>query len=96
MVTRWNYSKANWQVNKQAIFGGLPPLVRDLAAGFYRQRIRAQIKGHGAGRLSHDELFELGNEDLDSLAHFLAEKPYFMGDRPSSLDASAYGILVNS
>ncbi len=25
MYTRWQYTDANWQVNKQAIFGALPP-----------------------------------------------------------------------
>ena len=38
----------------------------------------------------------MGKEDIDALADFLADKPYFMGDKPTSLDASAYGILVNT
>jgi glutathione S-transferase len=95
MVTRWDYSESNWQTNKDAIFGVLPPLARDLAASVYRRKIKRQILGHGIGRLSHEEKFALGKEDIDSLADFLAEKPYFMGKRPTSLDASAYGILVN-
>lgn len=95
MVTRWDYSDSNWQANKQAIFGVLPPIARDVAAAIYRKRIKNQILGHGIGRLSHDEQFELGNEDLDSLANFLGDKPYFMGEQPTSLDTSAYGILVN-
>jgi glutathione S-transferase len=95
MVTRWDYSDSNWQANKQAIFGVLPPIARDVAAAIYRKRIKNQILGHGIGRLSHAEQFELGNEDVDSLANFLGDKPYFMGERPTSLDASAYGILVN-
>lgn len=95
MVTRWSYSEANWQTNKRAIFGGLPPVARDLAASLYRRKIKAQIMGHGIGRLTHEEIFDLGKEDIDSLAHFLGSKPYFMGDKPSSLDASAYGILIN-
>lgn len=96
MVTRWDYTEENWQANKQAIFGGLPPVARDLAAFVYRIKINAQIKGHGIGRLTHEEMFGLGMEDIDSLADFLGNKPYFMGDKPSSLDASAYGILVNT
>lgn len=95
MVTRWDYSDSNWQANKEAIFGVLPLIARDLAATVYRRKIKGQILGHGIGRLSHEEKFKLGEEDLDSLADFLGEKPYFMGKRPTSLDASAYGILVN-
>ncbi|NOT13021.1 MAG: glutathione S-transferase family protein [Methylococcaceae bacterium] len=96
MVSRWNYTEDNWQTNKQAIFGVLPPVIRDVAASLYRIRIKSQIKGHGIGRLTHKEIFELGKEDIDSLAHFLGSKSYFMGDKPSSLDASAYGILINT
>lgn len=96
MMTRWDYSEQNWQTNKRAIFGGLPPVIRDLVAALYRRRIKGQIMGHGLGRLSSEEAFSLGREDLDALAEFLADKPYFMGSRPCSLDASAYGILVNT
>lgn len=96
MMTRWNYTEANWQVNKQAIFGSLPPVARDLAAAAYRNRIKGQIKGHGTGRLSTEEAFALGREDLNALAYFLADKSFFMGEQPSSLDASAYGILINT
>jgi glutathione S-transferase len=96
MVSRWNYTEENWQTNKQAIFGGLPPVICDVVAAITRRKFKAQIIGHGIGRLTHEELFELGKEDIDSLANFLGDKPYFMGDKPTSLDASAYGILVNA
>lgn len=96
MFTRWNYTEGNWQTNKKAIFSGLPPIARDLAAALYRIRIKAQIKGHGIGRLTQEEIVELAKEDIDSLANFLGSKPYFMGDKPTGLDASAYGILVNT
>jgi len=96
MMSRWSYSEANWQTNKKAIFSVLPPIARDLAALVYRRRINSQILGHGTGRLSAEEAFDLGKEDIDALADFLADKPYFMGDKPTSLDASAYGILINT
>ena len=96
MLTRWDYSEANWQANRQAIFGWLPPVVRDLGAIYYRWRIKGQLLGHGLGRLSEEAAFSLGREDLDALSEFLADKPYFMGERSCSLDASAYGILINT
>jgi glutathione S-transferase len=96
MFTRWNYTEANWQTNKQAIFAVLPPFIRDIAASLYRVRIKSQIKGHGLGRLNDEEIFALGKEDIDSLAQFLGNKLYFMGDKASSLDASAFGILINT
>jgi len=96
MYTRWQYTDENWQANKKAIFGGMPPVIRDIAALVYRKMIIGkQIYGQGTGRHKADEIFHLGKVDLDALSAFLAEKPYFMGDKPTSLDACAFGILIN-
>lgn len=95
MYARWRYTEQNWQSTKRAIFGVLPPVVRDIGAFVYYRRIGSQILGHGLGRLTPDRVFDLGGEDLDALASFLGEKPYFLGDRPTALDATAYGFLVN-
>ena len=96
MYARWQYTDTNWQINKQAIFGGMPPVIRDIAAMVYKRIIGKQIYGQGTGRHNSDEIFHLGKIDLDTLSAFLAEKPYFMGDEPTSLDASAFGILINT
>lgn len=96
MYTRWQYTDKNWQTNKQAIFGGMPFIIRDIVAQVYKWIIRKQIYGHGTGRHSAEEVFHLGQIDLDALSTFLADKPYFMGDKTSSLDASAFGILINT
>jgi len=95
MYSRWNYTEANWQATKQAIFSVLPPVISDVGALVYRRRIKGQILGHGLGRLSHAEAFDLGKEDLDALSGFLADKSYFLGDKPTTLDTSAFGVLVN-
>lgn len=95
MYTRWNYTESNWQANKQAIFSGLPRILSDLTAFAYRYRIKAQIRGQGLARLMPEEIFKLGNEDIDAISLFLGDKTYFMGDEPASLDASAYGMLIN-
>ena len=59
MLTRWDYSEPNWQVNRQAIFGWLPPVIRDLGAIYYRHLIKGQLPGHGLGRLSEEFAFAL-------------------------------------
>lgn len=96
MYTRWQYTDENWQTIKKAIFGGMPPVMRDIAALTYRRMIIGkQIYGQGMGRHKAEEIFHLGEVDLDALSAFLAEKRYFMGGRPTSLDASAFGVLIN-
>lgn len=37
----------------------------------------------------------MGNQDIDALAAFLGDKSYFLGEYPTSLDASAFGLLIN-
>lgn len=96
MYSRWQYTDANWQVNKKAIFSVMPPVIRDLAAAYYRQRIQRQILGHGTGRHKAEEIFELGMQDIDALSACLGNKKYFLGDQPTSLDASAFGFLINT
>lgn len=96
MYSRWQYTDANWQVNKKAIFSVMPPGIRDLAAVYYRHRIQRQILGHGTGRHTAEEIFELGMLDLDALSASLGEKRYFLGDKPTTLDASAFGFLINT
>ena len=49
----------------------------------------------GVARHSEDEIFHLGRQDLTALSDFLSDKPFFMGDRPTTLDATAYGLLIN-
>lgn len=95
MYTRWNYSEENWQQNKQAVFHVLPKALQSIAALGYRFLIKKQIYGQGTGRLSDKDIFTFAAEDISAIAIFLGQKDYFMGDRPSSIDATVYGFLVN-
>jgi len=96
MYTRWQYTDSNWRINKEAIFGVLPPVVRDVVALIYRPRIKRQIFGHGTGRHKPEEVFELGMADIDALSDCLGDNEYFIGNRPTTLDASAFGFLINT
>lgn len=95
MFSRWQYGAENWQINKRAIFQGLPQPWADMAAGIYRLRIRAQLRGHGIGRLPVAHIFELGRQDVAAIAAALHGKTFLLGNRPCSVDASAYGVLIN-
>ena len=95
LYSRWQYTDENWQINKQAIFGGLPPVLRDVIAHRTRRKIQRQIYGHGTGRHQAEEIFALGKQDIDALSATLDNKKYFLGDQPTTLDASAFGLLIN-
>jgi glutathione S-transferase len=95
MYSRWQYGAENWQINKQAIFQGLPQPMADMVAAIYRLRIRGQMRGHGIGRLAAADIFELGLRDVAALSAALRGKTFLLGIRPSSIDASAFGVLIN-
>ena len=47
------------------------------------------------GRHSREEILAIGKADITALADFLADKPFFLGAEPTSLDATAYPFLAN-
>ncbi|SEM97011.1 glutathione S-transferase family protein [Nitrosomonas marina] len=93
--SRWQYTDENWHVNRDAIFGKLPSLIRYFAAWHTRRKIRNRIIAQGIGGHQAEEIFTMGKQDIDALSGFLGNKPYFLGDKPTVLDASAFGMLVN-
>jgi glutathione S-transferase len=85
----------NWPACKQSIFGGFPPVLRDLAAAWAKRQIHREIWGHGIGRNRDEEIVQIGRQDLDALSTLLADKAFFLGASPTTLDACAFGLLSN-
>ena len=96
LFSRWQYTGANWLITKEAMFGTMPPSIHELTAIYYHPTIKQQIHGHGMGRHKAEEIFALGKQDIDALAACLADKKYFLGNTPTILDTSAFGILINT
>ena len=94
LYTRW-FTPEGWALTRGAFFGGLPPVLRDVVPLVARRGMRKEIWGHGMGRHTPDEIYAIGKADITALADFLADKPYFLGEQPTSLDASAYAFLAN-
>lgn len=95
LFARWGKRDENWAENKRAIFGSLPPVARDLVAALARRHVLKEMHGHGMGRHTEDEIYGLGRRDLDALSDYLEGKPWFAGERPATVDASAFGLLAN-
>jgi glutathione S-transferase len=91
---RWAV-RAHWEVTRRAIFGFLPVVVRRMIAQMMRKKALAQLYGHGMGRHDSEEIYALARQDLDALADFLGDKPFFMGETPTSLDATAFAFLAS-
>jgi glutathione S-transferase len=95
MYDRWMVPD-HWRYTRRAFFSFLAPGVRLVVAVMVRGQMRKQLHGQGMGRHSGAEIYALGKADLDALANFLGDKPYFMGAEPTSLDAVAYAFLAGA
>ncbi|MBI2312110.1 MAG: glutathione S-transferase C-terminal domain-containing protein [Betaproteobacteria bacterium] len=57
--------------------------------------MKKELWGHGMGRHRREEIYGIGRRDIAAIAGFIGDKPWFMGEQPSSLDATAYAFLAN-
>ena len=73
----------------------LPKAVRPAASVFLRMRMRRMLWSQGIARHSAAEVYAFGREDLHAVSAFLADKPFFMGEQLTTIDAVAYGFLAN-
>ena len=90
---RWRET-ANWEIYLRIIAGtpDVPPALRAFA-DYFRFRILNEFMNGGWGRLSADALYTRARADVDALADFLGDKPFFMGDQPRWVDAPVLSIL---
>jgi len=91
---RWMVDR-NWSVFRDIVLGGIPQPVRTLMAPAARRGVRRQLKGHGIGLHSEPEIHSIGIRDISAISDFLGGKKFLMGDRPTEIDAVAYGLLAN-
>jgi glutathione S-transferase len=94
VYSRW-IDPEGWRVVKPAMFASLPPGIRQTLPEIARQKVRRDLKGQGTLRHTRDEIYALGRADLEAVSALLDEGPFFFRDRPTTLDAVAYGCLAN-
>jgi glutathione S-transferase len=71
----------------------MPIPLRWLVPTVLKRAFSKQLHARGMGRHSVDVIIAQGKSDLDALAELLGDQPYFLGDRPSSIDACVFGFL---
>ncbi len=74
----------------------MPPLLGTLMIRLVLRRVVIRrLAGHGLGVHTRDEIYRRGHEDLAALATMLGDQPYFLGDQPTSIDASLYAMIAS-
>ena len=91
---RWVVDR-NWAGFQGVVLGGIPMPLRLVIAPIARRGVKKQLHGPGIGLHSTAEIHAIGQRDVAALADVLGDKPFFMGDEASEIDAVAYGLLAN-
>jgi glutathione S-transferase len=92
---RWLIDE-NFKIGPANFFNEAPALLRPLIAWKVRRDVRKAIYAHGIGRHSTDEIAQLAARDLAALAAQLGDKPYFMGNEPTGIDATVFGFVASA
>ena len=61
-----------------------------------RDYLVGEFTGHAVGKMSTDEVLKVAREDLDALSGCLGDRPFFMGERPTTVDAMLYACLLQT
>jgi glutathione S-transferase len=83
-----------WPITKTPFLAGFPAPFRPLVGVLVRRTIAKSLHFQGMGRHTPEELSGLACDDLTALSTVLGGKQYFFGEKPSALDATAYGFLA--
>ncbi len=95
VYSRW-IDERGWSVVRDSFFSDLPPVLRTLVPALVRRSVRSDLHHHGIGRHDERDIYRLAADDLASLAGYLGDKPYFLGDKPTSIDATVYAFVANT
>lgn len=92
LYVRW-YDDQNFEIVRRDYFeGSLGPLLRWVVPDLIRKRVLAALHGQGTSRHDRQWVLATVRRDIDSVAQVLGDKPYLLGDRPSSYDAVLYAF----
>ncbi len=64
-------------------------------ADTYWKSVVNGLYGHGLGRHTQEEVYRIGLQDLAAVSDYLGDKPFFMGDQLTLVDATVYSHVSN-
>ena len=91
---RWQDAEG-WEHVKESMFDELPKVGKLFLPHMIRKYMLKQLNHQGMGRHSREEVLGFGIKILDTLSVLLGEKKYFLCNKPSTVDATAFAFLTN-
>lgn len=83
-----------WPTVKEAFFGNMPLPLRMIIPTIAQKRVRKSLYQHGLGRHSEKEILDIASKDIKALSDYLSTKDYFLINKPTTLDVSAFAFLA--
>ncbi|MDX2165185.1 MAG: glutathione S-transferase C-terminal domain-containing protein [Gammaproteobacteria bacterium] len=93
MYERW-IPESGWKVIGPIFFSKLPIILKLFVPTIIRKKIKRACYEQGIGRFTDEERFFLGKQDIDAIVTLLGTKPFFFGDKPTTIDATLYGFIT--
>lgn len=91
--SRWA-EEEGWAVSR-TFFDAIPAAVRWAIVPMIRKKIIASSHAQGTGRHAREEIYAMGQRDLEAFATLLGDAPYVLGERPRTVDCTAYAFIAN-
>lgn len=80
---------------RESYFGDVPAVMRNLVFKIVLRTVNKTNHLQGISRHTRDEIINFARQDINAIATYLGDKQFFLGDRPTSIDASLYGAMEN-
>jgi glutathione S-transferase len=82
-----------WPIIKEEFFGKMPFPLKLLIPTIAQKKVRKSLYMQGIGRHNEQEILDIARKDITALSDYLGTKDYFLINKPTSLDVSAYAFL---
>ncbi len=94
VYSRW-IDDNGWAVLKPLFFKPMKGLKAVIIPHLLRKHVKKELFFQGLGRHTQDELYDMGLNDLKTIATHMNGKQFFFGDKPASVDACVYSHLAS-
>lgn len=90
--SRW-VNDDTWPTIREHFFASMPFPLNKIIPFVARRGTIKRLKGHGMGLHSNQEILQIAKKSFVSLSKLLGGKPFFFGEKISSLDIIAFAQL---
>jgi len=74
-------------------FSEIPSFIRMTIFRMVAKRVKKAADGHGIGRHTEAEIYDLGLDDVKTIETMLGDQDFMLGSKPAEADATVYAFL---